>query len=112
MKSAGDSSPGGPSMAVPTQEPRAESKLSEIVETFKAVCRMCHGGCGTIVHMVKGTIKKVVGDKLNPINKGALCSKAGPASIEQLYHPHPLHPPLMRGGGPRPGPRGPRAVGG
>ena len=61
----------------------------DLVEQFKAVCRMCHGGCGTIVERVNGTIKKVIGDRANPINKGALCSKAGTASVEQLYHPGP-----------------------
>jgi len=65
---------------------------------FKAVCRMCHGGCGTIVDMVGGTVKRVIGDKENPINRGSLCSKAGVPSIEQLYHPDRLDYPLMRTG--------------
>jgi thiosulfate reductase / polysulfide reductase chain A len=78
----------------------AETRWSgrDLVEHFKAVCRMCHGGCGTIVERVNGTIKKVVGDRDNPINRGALCSKAGPASVEQLYHPERLDHPLMRMG--------------
>lgn len=59
---------------------------------------MCHGGCGTIVEMVDGVIKKVSGDKANPINMGQLCSKAGVASIENLYHPDRLNLPLMRVG--------------
>jgi len=70
----------------------------DVVEQFKAVCRMCHGGCGTIVERVNGTIRKVIGDHDNPINRGALCSKAGPASVEQLYHPGRLDYPLMRVG--------------
>ena len=86
-------------MTAQTEEPRTDrSAVTDVVETFKAICRMCHGGCGTIIHMVNGTIRKVVGDKANPINKGALCSKAGPASIEQLYHPDRLDHPLMRVG--------------
>jgi anaerobic selenocysteine-containing dehydrogenase len=71
---------------------------TDLVERFKAVCRMCHGGCGTIVERVNGTIKRVLGDKENPINRGALCSKAGPASVEQLYHPGRLDYPLIRAG--------------
>ncbi len=71
---------------------------TEIVEQFKAVCRMCHGGCGTIVERVNGTIKRVLGDKENPINRGALCSKAGSASVEQLYHPGRLDYPMIRAG--------------
>src|SRR5436309_6490846 len=94
--------PGGEkehTMTAQTEEPRTDrSAVTDVVETFKAICRMCHGGCGTIIHMVNGTIRKVVGDKANPINKGALCSKAGPASIEQLYHPDRLDHPLMRVG--------------
>jgi len=74
------------------------SPVGELIQQFKAVCRMCHGGCGTIVDMVNGTIKKVIGDSTNPVNKGALCSKAGPASVEQLYHPDRLDYPLMRVG--------------
>jgi anaerobic selenocysteine-containing dehydrogenase len=71
---------------------------SGIVEQIKAVCRMCHGGCGTIVERVNGTIRKVIGDKENPINRGALCSKAGTPSVEQLYHTGRLDYPLMRVG--------------
>ena len=59
---------------------------------------MCHGGCGTIVELVEGTVKRVFGDKDNPINRGALCSKAGTPSIEQLYHPDRLDYPMIRVG--------------
>lgn len=71
---------------------------SGLVGSFKAVCRMCHGGCGTIVEMAGGVVRRVIGDPENPINKGALCSKAGSASIEQLYHPERVNFPLMRAG--------------
>lgn len=67
-------------------------------EIFKAVCRMCHGGCGTLVHRKDGRITKVVGDPDHPINKGLLCSKAGLPAIEQLYHPDRLDYPLIRDG--------------
>jgi anaerobic selenocysteine-containing dehydrogenase len=67
-------------------------------EIFKAVCRMCHGGCGTLVHRQDGRITKVLGDPDHPINKGLLCSKAGLPSIEQLYHPDRLNYPLIRTG--------------
>jgi anaerobic selenocysteine-containing dehydrogenase len=81
-------------------KPISEKRLptGELVQQFKAVCRMCHGGCGTIVEMVDGVIKKVTGDQDNPINYGALCSKAGVASIENVYHPDRLDYPLMRTG--------------
>ena len=75
-----------------------EGVIGGLTGAFKAVCRMCHGGCGTIVEMVEGTAKRVLGDKDNPINRGSLCSKAGVASIEQLYHPDRLDYPMMRVG--------------
>ena len=70
-----------------TKEAAGRSLGSDFIEQVKAVCRMCHGGCGTIVERVNGTIRKVIGDRDNPINRGELCSKAGAASVEQLYHP-------------------------
>jgi len=70
----------------------------DTVETFKAICRNCHGGCGTIVRIVNGVIREVLGDPSNPINKGKLCSKAGIPSVEQLYHPDRLDYPLIRAG--------------
>src|SRR5579872_7379697 len=68
------------------------------LHSFKAVCRMCHGGCGTIVHMKDGRVTEVLGDPDHPINKGKLCSKAGRPSVDQLYHPERLDYPLMRVG--------------
>ena len=65
---------------------------------FKAICRMCHGGCGTVVEMVGGAVRRVLGDPDNPVSKGLLCSKAGAASVEQLYHPDRLDHPLIRAG--------------
>lgn len=76
----------------------ASSGNGDTVETFRAICRNCHGGCGTIVRMVNGVIKKVIGDPSNPINRGKLCSKAGTASVEQLYHADRLDHPLIRAG--------------
>ena len=67
-------------------------------ETFKAVCRMCHGGCGTIVRRNNGLITSVIGDPDHPINKGKLCAKAGQPSIDLLYHPDRLDYPLIRTG--------------
>lgn len=62
------------------------------------MCRNCHGGCGTLVRLADGVVTEVVGDPSNPINRGKLCSKAGVASIEQLYHPGRLDHPLIRTG--------------
>ncbi|MGH2507538.1 MAG: molybdopterin-dependent oxidoreductase, partial [Ktedonobacteraceae bacterium] len=83
---------GGPKIA------EATSVAHTSGEIFKVVCRMCHGGCGTLVHRENGRITKVLGDPDHPINKGLLCSKAGLPSIEQLYHPDRLDYPLIRAG--------------
>src|SRR5260221_8896586 len=72
---------------------KAENRRS-----VKAVCRMCHGGCGTIVHLEDGRVTEVLGDPDHPISKGKLCSKAGQPSIDLLYHPDRLDYPLMRTG--------------
>jgi anaerobic selenocysteine-containing dehydrogenase len=52
----------------------------------KAICRNCHGGCGTVVRVKNGVVAELAGDASNPINRGKLCVKAGVASLEQLYH--------------------------
>jgi anaerobic selenocysteine-containing dehydrogenase len=70
----------------------------DVVSEVKAICRMCHGGCGTIVRVVNGRVAEVLGDKSNPINHGKLCAKAGTPAVEQLYHPDRLNYPLMRTG--------------
>src|SRR6185312_2743717 len=82
-------------MPVTVQNRKADPASTQ---AFKVVCRMCHGGCGTIVHMEDGRVTEVVGDLDHPINKGKLCSKAGQPSVEQLYHPDRLDYPLMRVG--------------
>ena len=64
----------------------------------KATCRMCHGGCGTLVHVEDGVVVKVEGDPDSPVNEGRLCTKAGKASIEQLYHQDRINHPLIRSG--------------
>jgi thiosulfate reductase / polysulfide reductase chain A len=68
------------------------------VEVIKAVCRMCHGGCGTLVTVRDGVVESVKGDRDHPVNLGKLCSKAGAPSIEQLYHEARINQPMMRVG--------------
>lgn len=64
---------------------------------YKSACRMCHGGCGVLVHVDDGRITKIVGDAESPLNRGKICIKA-PASIEQVYHPDRLTHPMKRAG--------------
>ncbi|MEX3009066.1 molybdopterin-dependent oxidoreductase [Hoeflea sp. TYP-13] len=63
----------------------------------KSACRMCHGGCGVLVHIADGQIKKIVGDPDSPLNRGKICIKA-PASIELVNHPDRLKFPMKRAG--------------
>jgi len=61
----------------------------------RSACRMCHGGCGVLVHVRGGKAVKIQGDPESPLNKGRLCVK-GLSSIEHLYNPHRLRHPLKR----------------
>lgn len=63
----------------------------------KSHCRMCHGGCGVLVYVKDGKVKKIVGDPDCPINHGTLCSKAY-ATIQLAYHPDRLTYPVKRVG--------------
>lgn len=63
----------------------------------KSTCRMCHGVCGTLVHIRDGRVVKVAGDPDCPTSNGYICAK-GKASVELLYHPDRLKFPLKRAG--------------
>ncbi len=76
---------------------KSEMKRSKGTEIYKSACRMCHGGCGVLVHVENGKVIKVKGDPQSPLNKGKMCVK-GLSSIEHLYHPNRLKYPLKRKG--------------
>ncbi|MDI7260004.1 MAG: molybdopterin-dependent oxidoreductase [Thermodesulfobacteriota bacterium] len=67
-----------------------------IVKTYCA--RMDHGGCGILVHVEDGRIKKIEGDSDCPLNRGTICAK-GLAQVERLNHPDRLTHPMKRTGG-------------
>jgi len=66
-------------------------------QVFKSTCRMCHGGCSTLVHVRDGRIVKIEGDPDGPLNHGRLCPM-GAASMELVHHPARLTHPLIRSG--------------
>src|SRR4030067_854666 len=66
-----------------------------IVKTFCA--RMDHGGCGMLVHVEDGRIKKIEGAPDCSLNRGTLCAK-GLAQVERLNHPDRLTYPMKRKG--------------
>ena len=70
---------------------------SENSSTHKSACRMCHGGCGVLVHVENGNIREIEGDPDNPMNKGKLCP-LGAASLQQIYNPKRLKYPMRRVG--------------
>ena len=57
---------------------------SEGAKIYKSACRMCHGGCGVLVHVEDGKVVKVKGDPESPLNKGKLCPK-GAACISFYF---------------------------
>ena len=61
----------------------------------KSHCRMCHEGCGVMVHVKDGLVAKIAGDPDCPINRGTLCNK-GVASTQLIYHPKRLTYPVRR----------------
>lgn len=67
------------------------------LETFRSICRNCHGGCRTILHVRDGKLVKVEPDPESPFNFGKMCVK-GLATPEMVYHPDRLRRPLRRSG--------------
>lgn len=74
-----------------------EMELYGYDQVVRSHCRMCHGGCGVLVFLKEGVVRKILGDPDCPINHGTLCSK-GIASTRLLYHPDRLLHPLRRVG--------------
>ena len=75
-----------------------ETAADASVRIVKSACRMCHGGCGALLHVANGVISHVEGDPANPMNRGRLCP-LGAASLEQIYNPRRLKYPMRRVGG-------------
>lgn len=65
--------------------------------TIKSICRMCHGGCGALIHVKDGKAVKVEGDPSHPVSRGYMCAK-GLASLQLAYHPSRLRHPLRKVG--------------
>jgi anaerobic selenocysteine-containing dehydrogenase len=66
-------------------------------QTFRSVCRICHGGCGAIVTVKDGRVAGVKGDPASPMSKGWMCIK-GLATPEIANHPDRLKHALKRTG--------------
>jgi anaerobic selenocysteine-containing dehydrogenase len=64
---------------------------------LKSVCRSCHGGCGTLLHVRDGVLVKVEGDPQSPLNHGRLCP-IGTVTVDLVNHPDRLQYPRRRVG--------------
>ena len=78
-------------------EIRVEALPTANDRIVRSHCRMCHGGCGVLVHVKEGRVIRIEGDPTSPISRGTLCPK-GIASIQLAYHPDRLLYPLKRKG--------------
>jgi len=75
--------------------PEAGNAGASDVKILKSVCRSCHGGCSTLMHVQGGELIKVKGDPEGPLNHGKLCP-IGIATRELVYHPDRLQYPQRR----------------
>lgn len=64
---------------------------------YRSTCRVCHGGCGTLVTVKAGRVERVTADPESPVSKGWMCVK-GLRSAEIANHPDRLEYPMKRTG--------------
>lgn len=69
-----------------------------MMQQVKAICGFCGTGCGLILHVEDNQIKKVVGDKENPVSHGETCVK-GARGWGYLSSQKRLTTPLIRRNG-------------
>ena len=65
------------------------------MQSIKTICGLCHTGCGMIVDIEDGAIKRFRGDPDHPASKGMLCPK-GAATIDIIYAKDRLKTPLIK----------------
>ena len=78
-----------PEVSIPTR--------TRPTNTYKSVCRGCHGGCGALLHIEDGKFTKIEGNPDGPLNHGALCP-IGQSAVDLVYHPKRLNYPMRRNG--------------
>ncbi|HKN11534.1 MAG TPA: molybdopterin-dependent oxidoreductase, partial [Pseudomonadota bacterium] len=74
-----------------------DAGTSQPIVILKSVCRSCHGGCGTLLHVRDGVLVKVEGDPQSPLNHGRLCP-IGTVTVDPVNHPDRLQYPRRRVG--------------
>ena len=78
-------------------QPHVDTNPHVSDEIRKTTCYMCACRCGINVHVQKGHVKYIEGNKDHPVNQGVLCAK-GSAGIMQHVSPARLRAPLKRVG--------------
>jgi len=79
------------------QNQAKEAVTGQPTMIFKSVCRSCHGGCGTLLHVRDGVLVKIEGDPQSPLNHGRLCP-IGTVTVDIVNHPDRLRYPRRRVG--------------
>jgi anaerobic selenocysteine-containing dehydrogenase len=79
------------------QDQAKQAGAGQPTTIFKSVCRSCHGGCGTLLHVRDGVLVKVEGDPQSPLNHGRLCP-IGTVTVDLVNHPDRLQYPRRRVG--------------
>ena len=74
-----------------------EDIVPGVANWYASTCRECEAGCGIIVRVMEGRVKKIEGNPRHPLNEGKLCAR-GQAAPQNLYHPDRLQGPLKREG--------------
>ncbi len=78
-------------------QPDIQYNRSSGDEVRKTTCYMCACRCGINVHLRRGKVSYIEGNRDSPVNRGVLCAK-GSAGIMQHYSPARLKKPLLRTG--------------
>ncbi len=64
-------------------------------KTHYIACNLCEAICGLEIKLENGQIKSIKGDKLDPISKGHICSKA--VALQDIYNdPDRLRTPIKK----------------
>ena len=83
-------------MTIQQNEAR-DANSGQATVILKSVCRSCHGGCGTLLHVRDGVLVKVEGDPQAPLSHGRLCP-IGTVTADIVNHPDRLKYPRRRVG--------------
>ncbi len=67
----------------------------ENVEYVPSICGMCPAGCGILIEVVNGKVKRILGNPEHPVNFGKICAK-GNAGVDRLYNPRRLKKPMIK----------------